>query len=149
MSDILVIHGPNLNLLGSREPDLYGDTTLDSVDSGLKKLAKTKGFTLEAVQSNAEHVLIDHVQRAATERVRFIIINPAAFTHTSVALKDALKAVNIPFIEVHISNIFAREEYRRHSYFSADAVGVITGLGIYGYELALQATFRALENNKA
>ena len=139
MANILVLNGPNLNLLGSREPDHYGKTSLADIDAALVAAAKKAGHVLEHFQSNAEHALVDRIHQAAKEHVDFIIINPAAFTHTSVALRDALAGVAIPFIEVHLSNIFAREEFRQQSYFSDIAVGVISGLGAKGYELALDA----------
>lgn len=138
MANILVLHGPNLNLLGTREPETYGYTRLDDVNNALKSIASDEGHTLETFQSNAEHELVDRIQQAR-EDVDFIIINPAAFTHTSVAIRDALAAVTIPFIEVHISNIHQREAFRQHSYLSDIAVGVICGLGVQGYDLALQA----------
>lgn len=138
MKKILVLHGPNLNMLGSREPDVYGRVTLDEINSKLTQQAQQKGVNLLAMQSNAESVLIERVQAARLDGTEFIIINPAAFTHTSVALRDALAAVNIPFIEVHLSNVFAREAFRKESYFSDLAAGVISGLGASGYELALQ-----------
>ena len=144
MASILVLNGPNLNLLGSREPDHYGKTTLDDINKELSELAKSKGHTLSHFQSNAEHALVDRIHQAANDKVDFIIINPAAFTHTSVALRDALAGVAIPFIEVHLSNVHAREEFRRHSYFSDIAVGVISGLGPIGYELALRAALSYL-----
>ena len=134
---VLVLHGPNLNILGTREPDIYGSVTLDEINGNLTKLAEKAGSRLTYFQSNAEAELIDRVQAASQEQVDFIIINPAAFTHTSIALRDALAAAQIPFIEVHISNVFAREPFRRESYFSDLARGVITGLGPKGYELAL------------
>ncbi len=143
MATILVLHGPNLNLLGSREPEIYGHSSLDNVNQHLTDVAMERGHHLLALQSNAEYELIDRVHDAKREGVNFIIINPAAFTHTSVALRDALLAVAIPFIEVHLSNVHARESFRSHSYFSDIAVGVIVGLGPLGYELALLA---ALEN---
>jgi len=139
MAKILVIHGPNLNLLGSREPEHYGNVTLDDIDSRLEIAAREAGLTLTSLQSNAEHELVDAVQRAPAEGIDWIIINPAAFTHTSVALRDALAAVAIPFIEVHLSNVHAREAFRRQSYFSDLAEGVISGLGHHRYTLALQA----------
>ncbi|HEY5604621.1 MAG TPA: type II 3-dehydroquinate dehydratase [Gammaproteobacteria bacterium] len=139
MPKILVLHGPNLNLLGTREPHHYGVTTLADIDKKLLGLAKKAGVELTCRQSNAEHELVDYVQAAGKDPVDFIVINPAAFTHTSVALRDALSAIGIPFIEIHLSNIFKREEFRRHSYFSDIAIGVISGLGAQGYELALQA----------
>jgi 3-dehydroquinate dehydratase-2 len=138
MKNILVLHGPNLNLLGSREPDVYGRVTLDEINRNLRKIAEAAGAALSDMQSNSESALIDRVQQARGEGVAFIIINPAAFTHTSVALRDALAAVAIPFIEVHLSNVFAREPFRKESYFSDHAVGVISGLGAAGYEFALQ-----------
>lgn len=138
MKKILVLHGPNLNLLGTREPTHYGTDTLPDIDSRLKTLAKKAGVALESFQSNAEAELIGRIHDARTTEVAFILINPAAFTHTSVALRDALAAVAIPFIEVHLSNVFAREAFRHHSYFSDLAVGVISGLGAKGYELALE-----------
>lgn len=141
---ILVLHGPNLNLLGIREPQHYGRDTLDSINQRLNKLAADAGYTLETLQSNAEHVLIERVHASLADRTDFIIINPAAFTHTSVALRDALAAVRLPFIEVHLSNVHAREPFRRHSYFSDLAVGVICGLGAHGYELALQHAIACL-----
>jgi 3-dehydroquinate dehydratase-2 len=138
MKKILVLHGPNLNLLGTREPDVYGRVTLDEINSKLTQQAQQKGVNLSTMQSNAESVLVERVQAARLDGTEFIIINPAAFTHTSVALRDALSAVNIPFIEVHLSNVFAREAFRKESFFSDLAVGVISGLGASGYELALQ-----------
>lgn len=144
MANILVLNGPNLNLLGSREPDHYGKTTLAEINDHLIKTAKAAGHSLAQFQSNAEHELVDRVHQAATDKVEFIIINPAAFTHTSVALRDALAGVAIPFIEIHLSNIFAREEFRQQSYFSDIAVGVISGLGAQGYELALEAAISRL-----
>ena len=144
MAKIWVIHGPNLNLLGSREPQLYGSSTLDAIDQSLKSMAAARGHTLESFQSNAEHELIGHVQAARSQGIAFIIINPAAFTHTSVALRDALLAVDVPFIEVHLSNIYRRESFRHHSYFSDIALGIIGGLGPQGYELALAAALAHL-----
>lgn len=145
MATILVLHGPNLNLLGSREPGIYGSTTLADINLGLERLARERGHHLLHMQSNAEYELVERVQDAGREGVNFILINPAAFTHTSVALRDALSAVDIPFIEVHLSNIHAREEFRRVSYFSDLARGVICGLGAKGYELALLAALQQLE----
>ena len=144
MANILVIHGPNLNLLGKREPEHYGATTLQQIDAALQAGASAAGHSLRSVQSNAEHDLVNAVQQADAEGVDFILINPAAFTHTSVALRDALAAVKIPFIEVHLSNVHARENFRQHSYFSDLALGVISGLGPIGYELALQAALARL-----
>jgi len=138
MKSILVLHGPNLNLLGSREPEVYGRVTLDEISARLTKLATSQGASLSSLQSNAEAQLVDRVQQASTDGTGFIIINPAAFTHTSVSLRDALAAVAIPFIEVHLSNVYAREAFRKESYFSDLAVGVISGLGASGYEFAVQ-----------
>jgi 3-dehydroquinate dehydratase-2 len=135
--NILVLHGPNLNLLGTREPEHYGRDTLAQIDARLKKRAAAAGAKLAVFQSNAESELVDRIHQAARDGVTFILINPAAFTHTSVALRDAISAIGIPFIEVHLSNVFAREPFRHHSYFSDLAVGVISGLGPLGYELAL------------
>lgn len=138
MKKILVLHGPNLNLLGSREPDVYGRVTLEEINSKLTQQAEKSGVSLAAMQSNAEAALVERVQAARLDGTDFIIINPAAFTHTSVALRDALAAVALPFIEVHLSNVYAREAFRKESFFSDLAVGVISGLGASGYELALQ-----------
>ena len=138
MKNVLVLHGPNLNLLGSREPDVYGRVTLDEINAKLTAQAHSSGAKLSYFQSNAEAALVERVQQARNDGTDFIIINPAAFTHTSVALRDALAAVSIPFVEVHLSNVFAREAFRKESYFSDLAVGVISGLGATGYELALQ-----------
>lgn len=145
MATILVLNGPNLNLLGEREPDVYGRTTLDDILRRLEQLAQERGHRLLHLQSNAEYELVERVQAARREGVGFILINPAAFTHTSVALRDALAAVAIPFIEIHLSNTHAREEFRRHSYFSDLALGVICGLGAQGYELGLQAAMSRLD----
>lgn len=134
---VLVLHGPNLNLLGTREPGHYGHTTLAEIDASLAAKAAEAGVRLTSFQSNSESALIERVQAAANESVDFIIINPAAYTHTSVALRDALAAVAVPFVEVHLSNVFAREPFRHHSYFSDLAVGVVSGLGAQGYEAAL------------
>ena len=147
MSNILILNGPNLNLLGMREPEHYGATTLNDIITGVRKQAESAGIELSDFQSNAEHELVGQVQAAPSEGVDFIIINPAALTHTSVGLRDALSAVGIPFIEVHLSNIHAREEFRKESFFSDIAVGVISGLGPVGYELALTAAIRYLEKN--
>jgi 3-dehydroquinate dehydratase-2 len=136
---VLVINGPNLNLLGTREPEVYGKTTLDDITQKLQNQAANLGISLDSYQSNHEGELIDRVQKAKKDGVGFIIINPGGFTHTSVALRDALAGVAIPFIEVHLSNIHQREEFRKHSYFSDLAIGVICGLGAKGYELALNA----------
>lgn len=148
MATVLVLHGPNLNLLGSREPGIYGDTSLEQINNTLDELAHSNGHHLQTLQSNAEYELIERVHDASREGINFIVINPAAFTHTSVALRDALAAVAIPFIEVHLSNIHARESFRQNSYFSDLAVGVISGLGAFSYQLALQAAFNYLETNK-
>ncbi len=142
VAKILVIHGPNLNLLGDREPQHYGRRSLVDIDRGLAQAATAAGHELESFQSNAEHELVARVQDAGRESISFIIINPAAFTHTSIALRDALTATAIPFIEVHLSNIHGRESFRRRSYFSDIAQGVICGLGAQGYELALAAALR-------
>jgi 3-dehydroquinate dehydratase II len=139
MARILLLNGPNLNLLGSREPGIYGSTTLSSIENKLKQAAQARGHELIAVQSNAEHELIDQVQGAKGDGVDFVIINPGAYSHTSIALRDAFLGVAMPFIEVHLTNIHAREEFRHHSYLSGIAVGSIVGLGAQGYELALEA----------
>jgi 3-dehydroquinate dehydratase-2 len=144
MSKLLVLHGPNLNLLGEREPQHYGRDTLEAIDRRLRERAAGAGIEVQALQSNAETALIERVHAAKNDGTAFIIINPAAFTHTSVALRDALAAVRIPFIEVHLSNIHAREPFRRQSYFSDLAQGVISGLGPVVYELALEAALRSL-----
>ena len=144
MSSILVLHGPNLNLLGTREPEIYGSENLEDINARLKAQAKSQGHLLTSLQSNAEHILIDRVHQAKQDNTQFIIINPAAFTHTSVALRDALLAVNIPFIEVHLSNVHARETFRHKSYFSDVAVGVICGLGSAGYDAALNKALDTL-----
>ncbi|MGH8619662.1 MAG: type II 3-dehydroquinate dehydratase [Burkholderiales bacterium] len=140
--NILVLHGPNLNLLGSREPSLYGSETLDAINRRLTQQARAAGAKLTAFQSNTEGELVDCIQEAGRDGVDFIVINPAAYTHTSIAMRDALAAVRIPFIEVHLSNVFAREPFRRHSYFSDLAAGVISGLGAQGYALALDYALR-------
>lgn len=133
-----MLHGPNLNLLGTREPEVYGRTTLAEIDADLVSVANKSGVRLQTLQSNAEVVLIERIHQARLDGTSFIIINPAAFTHTSVALRDALAAVAIPFVEVHLSNVFAREAFRKESYFSDLAVGVISGLGVSGYQFAVQ-----------
>lgn len=145
MAELLVLNGPNLNLLGEREPQHYGTVTLAEINARLKRLAEVAGHGLVCFQSNAEHDLINRVQQAGADGVAFILLNPAGYTHTSVALRDALTATRIPFIEVHLSNIYAREPFRRHSYFSELAVGVISGLGPLGYELALAAAIERLK----
>ena len=137
MTDILLLNGPNLNLLGSREPEIYGYDTLDDIHGRVRQLVEAQGFSLAAHQSNAEHELIQWVHQAKGES-RFIIFNPGAFTHTSIALRDALLSVAIPFVEVHLSNIFSREDFRRHSYLSDIAEGCITGLGAQGYCFAAE-----------
>ena len=147
MASILVLHGPNLNRLGSREPGVYGATTLDQINQHLRELASQQGHHLLSLQSNAEHELIERIHAAGDEAIDFIIINPAAFTHISVAIRDALLAVSIPFIEVHLSNVYKREPFRHHSYFSDVAEGVICGLGAKGYELALQAAIHKIDQN--
>jgi len=144
-ASILVIQGPNLNLLGTREPDVYGKTTLEDIHQKLGELAKVQSVDLSTYQSNHEGELIDRIQKAKQDGVDFIIINPGAFTHTSVALRDVLAGVAIPFTEVHLSNIHQREEFRKHSYLSDIATGVICGLGAIGYELALQAAIVRLQ----
>ncbi len=145
MAEILILNGPNLNLLGSREPEHYGTTTLDTINQRLAHIAKVAGHSASFFQSNAEHELVGRVQQAMKDKVAYILLNPAAFTHTSVALRDALAATHIPFIEVHLSNIHAREAFRKHSYFSDLATGVISGLGAHGYELALTAAIERLK----
>ena len=146
MATILVLHGPNLNLLGKREPEIYGSTTLNDIDLSLESLAREAGHHLLHMQSNAEYELIERIHDASQEGVNYIIINPAAFTHTSVALRDALAGVEIPFTEVHLSNVHNREEFRQHSFFSDIAQGVISGFGAKGYELALSAAIEFLNN---
>jgi 3-dehydroquinate dehydratase-2 len=148
MHHVLVLHGPNLNLLGVREPDHYGSSSLESINQHLSQFAQQQGHQISAFQSNSEADLLHRIHEAYTQDIDFIIINPAAFTHTSVALRDALLAVKIPFIEVHLSNVHAREPFRQHSYFSDVAQGVISGLGAQGYELALQAAFAKLKLEK-
>jgi 3-dehydroquinate dehydratase-2 len=143
---VLVLHGPNLNLLGSREPKHYGLATLDDINRALVSRGETVGTQVETFQHNHEGALIDRVHQAARDHVDFIVINPAGYTHTSVALRDALAATAIPFVEVHLSNIYARETFRHHSYFSDLAVGVVSGLGAHGYELALEYALRHLQN---
>ena len=145
ITSILIVQGPNLNLLGTREPEVYGKTTLEDIHAKLTAQAKTHSINLLTFQSNHEGELIDRIQKAKQEGIEFIIINPGGFTHTSVALRDALSGVAIPFIEVHLSNIHQREEFRKHSYLSDVAVGVVCGLGAIGYELALQAAIQRLQ----
>jgi 3-dehydroquinate dehydratase II len=145
MRRILLINGPNLNLLGRREPGWYGDVTLAAIEDRLKSEAAKRGATLESYQSNAEHELVERIQALAASPVDFAIVNPGAFTHTSIALRDALLAFSVPFIEVHLSNVHAREPFRQHSYFSDIAAGSIVGLGAQGYELALTAALDRLD----
>jgi len=145
MASILVIHGPNLNLLGTREPAIYGATSLDDINRTLTETALNAGHHLLTMQSNAEYEIIERIHEASSEGINFIIINPGAFTHTSIAIRDALLGVAIPFIEVHLSNVFARETFRHQSYLSDIAVGVISGLGTDSYSLALQAAMTRLE----
>jgi 3-dehydroquinate dehydratase-2 len=144
MAQILLLNGPNLNLLGTREPGVYGAVTLDQIAAKLTQQAAAAGHQLSAFQNNVEGELINRIHAAAGEQVKFIVFNPGGFTHTSVALRDALLGVKIPFIEVHLSNVYARETFRHHSYFSDIAVGTITGLGAQGYELALQGAIQRL-----
>jgi 3-dehydroquinate dehydratase II len=146
MARILLLNGPNLNLLGLREPEIYGSASLQSIEAKLEGLARTRGHSLVALQSNAEHELIAKIQSTKRDGFAFVIINPAAYSHTSIALRDAFLGVAVPFIEVHLSNVFARETFRRHSYLSDIAVGCIFGLGPIGYELALEAACARLIN---
>lgn len=148
MKKVLLLQGPNLNLLGQREPHIYGHQTLDSVHADLMQEALTLKVQLDCFQSNAEHLLIERIHQAFTDQIDFILFNPAAFTHTSVALRDALAGVAIPFIEIHLSNVYAREPFRQHSYFSDLAQGVICGLGTQGYQLALQAAYKQLKTTQ-
>lgn len=148
MANILTLHGPNLNLLGKREPQLYGGTRLDIIDDRLQELAAADGHAMDCRQSNSESALINWVQRAAEDDIDFILINPAAFTHTSIALRDALTAAGIPFIEIHLSNVYAREAFRHQSYFSDRAVGVIAGFGPHGYEFAYHAAAARLRADR-
>ena len=147
MADILVLNGPNLKLLGTREPGIYGTQSLNTIKNSMQTQASEAGISLDFLQSNAEHELVNAIHNALSENTRFIIINPAAFTHTSVALRDALLGVKIPFIELHLSNTHAREEFRHHSYLSDIAVGIIIGLGPQGYELALTAAISRLKQS--
>ena len=144
MARVLLLNGPNLNLLGSREPGIYGAQTLESIEKRAADVARETGHELSAFQSNAEHELIERIHRAPADGIAFLVFNPGAFTHTSVALRDAIAAVRLPFIEVHLSNTHAREPFRKHSYFSDIAVGVICGLGAFGYEVAVRAAARQL-----
>jgi 3-dehydroquinate dehydratase-2 len=146
MSKILLLNGPNLNLLGTREPEVYGYETLDDIVENASRYAISLGHELSAFQSNAEHELIDRIHAAKTDGTQFIIINPGAFTHSSIALRDAFLGVAIPFIEIHISNVFAREEFRQVSFLSDAAIGVISGMGTHGYQLALSAANQQLAN---
>lgn len=148
MAKLLLLNGPNLNLLGSREPEIYGSETLEDIAKRLVEQATNSNHSLDALQSNAESELIDRIHQAAKEQVRFILFNPAAFTHSSIALRDALLGTNIPFIEIHLSNVYQREAFRQHSFFSDIAVGTIVGLGAQGYELALQAAIYHLDNQQ-
>jgi len=145
MAKLLVLHGANLNMLGLREPEVYGTSTLKEINQQIKLFADTAGHSLATFQSNAEHELIDRIHLAKRKEIDFIIINPGAFTHTSIALRDAFLSVGIPFIEVHLSNIFAREEFRKHSYLSDIAAAVVCGMGVFGYEAAIQAAEQFLE----
>ncbi|HQV73673.1 MAG TPA: type II 3-dehydroquinate dehydratase [Dokdonella sp.] len=147
MAKILVLHGPNLNLLGTREPEVYGRSTLADIDGGLTAAAKSAGHELQTFQSNAEHALIERIHAASAEGMAWIVINPGAYTHTSIALRDALAGVAIPFVEVHLSNIQAREAFRQHSYFSDVAFGVISGFGAESYALALDFILRRLASH--
>lgn len=149
MARLLVLHGPNLNLLGTREPEIYGSDTLDDINGRLESAAQAAGHQLVCRQSNAEHELVELIHQAKPDGVRFIILNPGAFTHTSIALRDALLGVGIPFIEVHLSNVHAREPFRQHSYLSDVARGVITGLGARGYGYALQYALATLDPEAA
>ena len=142
--NILVLNGPNLNLLGLREEDIYGSESLASIEEKLKNLAHESKCVIEFFQSNAEHAIVDRIQKAAKDKIEFILLNPGAFTHTSISIRDALLAIDVPFIEIHLSNTFAREEYRQTSYFSDIAAGCLFGLGKYGYELALRAAAKQL-----
>ncbi len=145
MTHIRILHGPNLNLLGTREPELYGSDTLDDINQRLEALARIKGVDVSILQSNAEHEIVESIQAGIADKVDYFIINPGAFTHTSIAIRDAFTAVEIPFIEVHLSNVHAREAFRQHSYLSDIAQGVILGLGAQGYELAMQAAISQFE----
>ncbi len=148
MPNILVLNGPNLNLLGVREPNIYGRQTLGDIEQTLASRASERGYSIDFLQSNAEHALIDRIHLGFSQGVEYILFNPGAFTHTSVALRDALLATNIPFVEVHLSNVHARESFRKHSYFSDIAKGIICGFGSMGYEFALQAAIHELEIKK-
>jgi len=145
MAKLLLLNGPNLNLLGTREPEIYGSKTLDDIAKQLSELASQDNHQLDHHQSNSEATLIDHIHQASKDKIDFILFNPAAYTHTSIAIRDALLGTQIPFIEIHLSNVHQREEFRQHSFFSDIAIGTIVGLGAQGYELALQAAIRHLE----
>ncbi len=149
MAKLLVLHGPNLNLLGTREPEVYGRATLEDINRHLQQRAQALGHELDACQRNAEHQLIERIHSAAHDGTAFILLNPAAFTHTSVALRDALAGVAIPFIELHLSNVYSRETFRQHSYFSDLAKGVICGFGAHSYTLALEAAHQLLKQTNA
>lgn len=148
MAKILLLNGPNLNLLGTREPEVYGSDTLQDIEARLSSLAKSENHELNHFQSNSESELVDRIHQAARDNVAFILINPAAFSHTSIALRDALLGTQIPFIEIHLSNVHQRESFRHHSFFSDIANGIIIGLGAQGYELALQAAISQIAHNK-
>jgi 3-dehydroquinate dehydratase II len=150
MAKLLLINGPNLNLLGTREPETYGRTTLADIEQSSRKLAASLGHELDCYQSNHEGAIVDRIQAIRLDQTAFVIINPGAYTHTSVAIRDALLGVSVPFIEIHISNVFAREDFRRHSYLTDVAVGIISGLGTAGYEMAIRAAAARLaaNNNK-
>ena len=147
MATILVLNGPNLNMLGVREPGIYGDVTLESIQKRLESESSNQGYNLAFFQSNAEHEIVDRIHQAFHEGIDFVLINPAAFTHTSIAIRDALLATQIPFIEVHLSNVYAREPFRKQSYFSDIARGVICGCGAQGYELALKAAIKIIDES--
>jgi len=146
MANFLLLNGPNLNLLGTREPEVYGETTLEEVVEKLSNISSKSGHELTSIQSNAEHELVDQIHRAKDEDVKCIIFNPGAFTHSSISLRDALAGTEIPFIEIHISNIYSREDFRQKSFLSEIAVGIISGLGIEGYELALKVAIKRYGN---
>lgn len=147
MANILLINGPNLNLLGTREPDVYGEMNLDKIESRLTELAEQHSHSLDCFQSNAEHEIVNKIQACQNSDTQFILINPGAFTHTSIAIRDALLAINVPFFEIHLSNVFSREDFRHKSYFSDIAAGCLIGLGPYGYELALNAAMKKIEES--
>ncbi|HHW4679216.1 MAG TPA: type II 3-dehydroquinate dehydratase [Xylella sp.] len=146
MAHLLVLHGPNLNLLGIREPEIYGRITLPQIDAALAERATSAGHRLSSLQSNAEHVLVERIHATREEGMAFILINPGAFTHTSVALRDALLAVEIPFVEIHLSNPYAREPFRHHSYFADKALGVVCGFGVESYRIALEGVIARLSS---